>query len=380
MAAVLHVTRRGLHNTMEERDRHIVTFNSDKNSIEPEYTNYGITMDEANQYLDWIVYRSRNSKAQDGIIDANEYSFTGACHPTQQQVSCVMDKVIGSENVHPINTESIISHPDKDVTKRQYSSAVRHCVTVVSLPILDESANVVKKDFLIDPTFRQFCLSENCNTDRYNIKNEYENKVAPDPAYFLSESEEGKKLAATLVYSGHTVLDEKKAKLYGDAFSKASIGIESLPFDKDNYRPYSLEEVSEYKVERFNGQKYVFDMHEVNSSFVKSGSKYIESFKSNCNEMNRNYSYIPQGYDMTLVDMRAKEQAKFSSKIKNFFRMITGKEKDIPKLLGYNMPPVVRKEDNLLKTLTGQVEPLSAYYAVPPKKKEEPTVNSREEL
>lgn len=328
-----------------------------KSNVEPNYTSFGITIEEANQYLDWIVYRSRESITRRGIIDANNYSFAGACNPTQQQVTAVMDKVIGCENVHPINTENIISHPDSKITKRQYSTAVRHCVTVVSLPIVDENNIVTYKDFLIDPTFKQFCLSENCKTEKYNLENEYTNKVAPDSAFFLAETQEGKKLAETLVYSGHTVFDEETAKLYGDAFSKASIGIEGLPFDEENYRAYNLDEVSKYRVERLDGEKYVFDLCDANVEYIKDGKGYLERFKSKSNEMRREASSVPQGYDMTLDDMKTKEESRFSNKLKSFFKRVIKNDKHVPQITPYKIPPAITQIANqeFYKTLVDAV-------------------------
>lgn len=74
-------------------------------------------------------------------------------------------------------------------------------------------------DFLLDPTFRQFCLKENNQISKFTDANWLSRGyVAPHPAYFMPE-----KLCKELIMKGYLWLSPGNAKLYGDAFKKASV-------------------------------------------------------------------------------------------------------------------------------------------------------------
>lgn len=91
----------------------------------------------------------------------------------------------------------------------------------------------------MDPTFRQFCLKERCNSDVfYNKELLDKGDIAPHPGYFmqannlmqLGVSEEASRksenLGKLIVSRGYFYLNEENAKLYGDAFQRASRRLE----------------------------------------------------------------------------------------------------------------------------------------------------------
>ena len=72
---------------------------------------------------------------------------------------------------------------------------------------------------LIDTTYRQFFPSLLCNEGRYYTKEENLNiDTAPDPGYFI----EDKQFAKELLGKGYIILNEDTARIYGEAFLKAS--------------------------------------------------------------------------------------------------------------------------------------------------------------
>ncbi len=81
------------------------------------------------------------------------------------------------------------------------------------------SVKVKECDFLLDPTFRQFCLKKDNQESLFEDQN-WLNKgyVAPRPAHFMPEN-----LCKELISKGYIWLSPENAKLYGDAFKKASV-------------------------------------------------------------------------------------------------------------------------------------------------------------
>ena len=69
--------------------------------------------------------------------------------------------------------------------------------------------------YLIDPTYKQFFLNDNCTKNNY-IK--IDNKIikTPDPGYFIKE--EDKYLISKLLKNGYSVLSKDIARIYGDSF------------------------------------------------------------------------------------------------------------------------------------------------------------------
>lgn len=90
---------------------------------------------------------------------------------------------------------------------------------MVEIPIIrEEKVEVVS--FLLDPTFRQYCLKEknqfNIFFEKPHTKTE---KLTPDPGYFLSLTKEGTEFAEKLITYGYFEVTEENLKMYFDAFS-----------------------------------------------------------------------------------------------------------------------------------------------------------------
>ncbi|MEG2322274.1 MAG: hypothetical protein RSB71_02175 [Bacilli bacterium] len=85
-----------------------------------------------------------------------------------------------------------------------FTKTIGHTITIINFNHIDGL-----KSYILDPTFRQFCLISKCNINRiYHISN---CKVAP--GYFMDTN-----TAQTLLENGYLELSLKNAKLYGDSF------------------------------------------------------------------------------------------------------------------------------------------------------------------
>ena len=153
----------------------------------------GLTPQEAEIFLDWISLNARKYAVSGK--DTPEFmaveaipteSMTGQCAPTQK-LNVELLRKIGLD-ARPFNTADCIGQiPVSQESMRRMqngfsSPAVRHSVSLVNIPIIDQLGNTAEYKYLLDPTFRQFCLKENCNESQYR---EFGNTVAPHPGYFM---------------------------------------------------------------------------------------------------------------------------------------------------------------------------------------------------
>ena len=78
---------------------------------------------------------------------------------------------------------------------------------------------LTQKRYILDPTFRQFCIKEENRFERYNEGPRYSvRKSTPHPAYLLNLSEQGIKLAKDIIRYGYFEATPENIKLYFDSF------------------------------------------------------------------------------------------------------------------------------------------------------------------
>lgn len=203
----------------------------------------GITAQEAEVFLDWVTFNARNYAVRNGPESPITAAMTGQCAPTQRINIKLLSRM--GLDARPFNTADCIgpiSMNAEDIRRGQNgwsSPAVRHSVSLVNIPIIDNNGNTAMYPFLLDPTFRQFCLQENCNGNKFVDSNWISHgHVAPHPGYFMEAynlrqfgvSEETAKkteaLGRFIVSRGYFYLSDENAKLYGDTFVRASERLE----------------------------------------------------------------------------------------------------------------------------------------------------------
>ena len=229
------------------------------------YTQDGITYEEAFKFLDWVTYNARSFATNNTPESAMTSPLTGKCSPTQRLNVKILQKI--GLDVIPFNMGECVGKTPMNALDIQrinngFSSPnVRHAVAMVNIPIKDNEITTIHK-YLLDPTFRQFCLKENCNTNEY-FNDEKLNKgyVAPHPGYFLSkefleangEGEDKIKnseyVATVLINKGYMELTEENAKTYGDAFARAGIRRE---FKDSNLPMTGMDYVREFEQNKEN--------------------------------------------------------------------------------------------------------------------------------
>lgn len=90
----------------------------------------------------------------------------------------------------------------------------------------DHSAIIVKlndKNYLIDPTYRQFFLENNCQEDSYIVNDKFV-LISPDPGFYYLKNPDMMPIAKEILSNGYIELNENIAKAYGDSFKITSGG------------------------------------------------------------------------------------------------------------------------------------------------------------
>ena len=164
-----------------------------------------LTLEEATYFLDFVVYTTRCKV----VKDFNE-TFEYKCDLAQSIMTYYL-KGLGVETSPNATQESI-------------SSGIEgHNFNVVKLKVENED-----KYFIVDATYRQFFLKENCQDSKFFIHNGII-LISAHPGYFIKE--EDYPLVENFLEHGYMEMTEKNAKVYGDSFFKTKTGIkkEDIP-------------------------------------------------------------------------------------------------------------------------------------------------------
>ncbi len=164
-----------------------------------------LTIAEANYFLDFVVYTTRCKI----VKDFNE-TFEYKCDLAQSIITYYL-KSIGVETF-PNATQTAIS-----------PNIEGHNFNIVRLNVLDQI-----KDYIVDATYRQFFLKENCQDSKFIVYNGLV-LVSAHPGYFIKK--EDYELIEDFLKHGYMEMNEKNAKVYGDSFfqTKTNIPKKDIP-------------------------------------------------------------------------------------------------------------------------------------------------------
>jgi len=189
-----------------------------------------LTEKEALYLLKWIVYRCQS------ILIPQNSTLEYMCEDAAKLVSALLES-LGLTH-YTFNINSVIQ-----------SSFTIHELTIVEIIINGEITK-----YVIDPTFRQFLIKDNCLPNRtivYKLKGtinctnnndiEYITKMPTHPGYYLSLTKEGTLLGTQILNEGFFKLTEDNMKLYGDSFMK-----------------YNSQYISDYCLK--SGEEYIEDI------------------------------------------------------------------------------------------------------------------------
>lgn len=171
----------------------------------------GITKEEAEVILKSVVNTARNSLKKNST-DFLQDSLAGSCGYAQALTGFLLEDLgleVASTNAHNL--------PD---------SKVPHAFIICSFPIKDNSF-CEEKRYLVDVTYRQFFVAIKATEASYYDGGYYKNLTGPVAGYYVMQSPGGEEFARSLLKNGYIELTEENARIYGSAFSKQGICLNS---------------------------------------------------------------------------------------------------------------------------------------------------------
>ncbi|MCI8589038.1 MAG: hypothetical protein HFG40_05230 [Bacilli bacterium] len=166
-----------------------------------------LTPEESKVLLDWAVAHTRKTWQSFGI-NVEKNSLNGLCELGQ------------ALSILPF--EKIGFNVTKNLAQQCFGYLWNHAFGTVTILTI-ENQEIKETDYLVDTSYLQFFSTVRCNEGRYDaIEENTELPTAPDPGYFLTTPEE-QAFAKELIENGYIELTEENARIYCDAFQKASI-------------------------------------------------------------------------------------------------------------------------------------------------------------
>lgn len=155
-------------------------------------------------FLNWLTYKARINITNplDSVMDI---SMAGACARAQSYYDAMLTK-FGLNHI-TFNIGDILG------------TEPIHALTCVEIPTKINGEDSLKL-YMLDPTFRQFCITEENRYERYNEEARWSVRMAtPHPGYFFNLTEEGKNFAEDLIHYGYYEVNEDSLKTYFDPFA-----------------------------------------------------------------------------------------------------------------------------------------------------------------
>lgn len=179
--------------------KYIINFNP-RMIKEPKYKEKNIE-----SVLERVIYLTFIELSNEGLIDLDIIN-----NPLSFKCDLIRDRVLNklndlNLNATPFEVQNIL---DCDVHGH-------------SILILEDEEEI----YLIDPSYSQFFLKENCHEDKYLINQEKQMVLlTPDPGYYYLNNPHHINIARRIMEKGFIKLNQNTAKVYFDSFYKLRRG------------------------------------------------------------------------------------------------------------------------------------------------------------
>ena len=164
-----------------------------------------ISGDELNYFLISLVYRVRNSVGGDILSPC-----INTCDIAQSMISSYLNR-LGILN-HPCMTQNVIM---QDIVGHNFITA----------HFFVEGEEQI---YLIDPTYQQFLLKEECSKDKI-LYYEGQMLIKPSPGFYVKK--EDYPIIEMFISQGYYPLTEQFVEIYGNSFYNTKLGRVVNPFD-----------------------------------------------------------------------------------------------------------------------------------------------------
>lgn len=162
--------------------------------------NHQFTKPQMNAFFNTLIFESRLK-----LLSIGDGTMTNLCDTAQSMIGRALEEV-----GIPVRILDIGSAIDVEV--------LGHSILIADVPCENSVQSL-----LIDITYQQFCLSENCNVSCYFEKDGFI-LMSPHPGYFAVKEEDRKKTIQALLEYGYLPWNEIVAKHYCDTFYLSRAG------------------------------------------------------------------------------------------------------------------------------------------------------------
>lgn len=147
----------------------------------------GLTMDEVNKLLEWVVQADRKCLNKD-LGDIKESSLMGRCGLSQGIVYTILKEM---------GLEARVSNINPTITGENLGG---HAFNSVAIPFKQQDGTYVEKNFLIDVTYRQFFVRDKFSVSGRFIKDKkFGGKASPMAGYWCTNLPGGEKFAEEIL-------------------------------------------------------------------------------------------------------------------------------------------------------------------------------------
>lgn len=161
-------------------------------NIEQRINKHELTEKEQLYLLKWIISRIQK------YLPSDDLTYSLLCGEAADLASLLLKSL--NIDYFQINIKEILKEK----------------LNVHAITILDFNSKNIESKYILDPTFRQFLVKEECIYETLKTTNSY--KLGTYPGYFLSLTKEGTKFATSLLNNGFFKLTNENLKIYFDSF------------------------------------------------------------------------------------------------------------------------------------------------------------------
>lgn len=162
-----------------------------------------VSVKEQKTFLDFYVAQIRESLETQLEIDIYTDPLSYKCD--------LLQALMG----HSLEKAGVVCYP-QETQNTIHREAPGHSFLVAFF-------NNFEDKYLIDLSYRQFFIKENCDIERLMVIDGCIVRP-PDPGFFVMQNEDLANMASTILEHGYIYLDEQTAKYYGDSFYFAKTG------------------------------------------------------------------------------------------------------------------------------------------------------------
>ena len=185
---------------MKSIDKYIFELNNQKTeldynylcNIEQKINKHELTEKEQLYLLKWIISRIQE------FLQSDDQTYSFLCGEAADLASLLLKSI----NI--------------DYFKINIKEILKEKLNVHAITILDFHSKNMESKYILDPTFRQFLVKEECIYETLKLPNSY--KLGTYPGYFLSLTEEKIEFATSLLNNGFFKLTNENLKIYFDSF------------------------------------------------------------------------------------------------------------------------------------------------------------------